>query len=353
MGARASVDRGAGVRAAFARQAELCDMLGSPFTATLCRLCATRLDTTTLVGRHILDWRGDPAADALPLRLAGGLHVLVLADQDTNLAAAYPPHPLDAETIWSAVSPALVRHGERLVDTLRFAPQTNEVARSAILLPGFLAVARATGRPLNLVEIGTSAGLNLLWDRFAYLYGTRAWGDALSPVTLTPALHGQEPDLGGDARILDRRGVDLAPIRVSEPDERLRLRSYVWADQHERRARLDGALALAMRAPPRIEAGDAGVWLDAALQARPDDVATVVFHSIVWQYLPPQTQRHIDATLARHGGAATRRRPLAWLQFEGFAGQGPAVLRLTMWPTGQTQVLAEADFHGRWLNWYG
>jgi len=340
------------VRRAFTKQAELCDGLGSPFTAVLCRLCAGRLDERTAVGARVLAWPGEPIADALALRLAGGLHALVLGARAPALAAAYPPHPLDPEQLWQAIAAALTEHADRLLGALERHPQTNEVARSGILLPGFLTIARATERSLALLELGASAGLNLLWDRFHYRYGEREWGDGAAPVSLAPELRGRTPDLDAVVGVVARHGVDLAPVDVANADDRLRLRSYIWADQRERLARLDGALAIAQELALRIDGGDAAEWLERALAARRERVATVVFHSIVWHYAPRATQQRIKDALQRAGASATADSPLAHLQFEGVAGRGAALLTLRQWPPGSTRVLADGDFHGRWLDWH-
>jgi hypothetical protein len=89
------------------------------------------------------------------------------------------------------------------------------------------------------------------------------------------------------------------------------------------------------------------------LDARPDGAATVVYHTVFWTYLPRATQQHITEALDRAGAAATAERPLAWLRFEGADGRPPALLTLTLWPSGETRVLAEAGFHGQWLDWRG
>jgi hypothetical protein len=339
------------VRQSFQFQAEACERLGSPLTAALCRICAAELDPGNALGRRVFGWSSDPVADALPLRLTGALHGLVLAQRDPTLAAAYPPRPLDEERLRHAVAQALVTHELWMIDWLARAPQTNEVGRSAVLLPGFLAIARATGLPLWLAEIGASAGLNGLFDRYAYRYGAQTWGDADAPVRLVPEMRGAAPDLSGDLRVIGRRAADLNPIDATDPTDQLRLRSYVWADQAERRARLDGALAIAARDGVRVEQADAATWLDTVLDQRPTDAATVVYHTIFWTYLPRATQDHITEALARYGAAATADRPLAWLRFEGADGRPPALLSLTVWPAGQTRVLAEAGFHGQWLDW--
>jgi hypothetical protein len=339
------------VRQSFEFQAEACEKLGSPLTAAVCRACAAELQPDSALGRRVFGWSGDPTADALPLRLAGALHGLVLTARDVDLVAAYPPHPLDPERLQRAVAQALVAHEPWTIEWLARPPQTNEVGRSAVLLPGFQAIARATGLPLRLAEIGASAGLNGLFDQFAYRYGAEDWGDAGSPVRLAPEMRGAVPDLGGDLRVIERRACDLNPIDATDPADQLRLRAYVWADQAERRARLDGALDLASRAALRVETGDAATWLDGILDGRPANATTVVYHTVFWTYLPRATQDHITEALAHHGAAAAATRPLAWLRFEGADGRPPALLSLTLWPSGETRVLAEAGFHGQWLDW--
>ena len=178
------------VNAHFEEQANACDSMGSPFTARVCRALARTLDGATATGGRVTAWPGDPRADALSLRLCGALNGLVLAGTDAALASVYPPHEVDDAELTAALVSAIPRHDAALVAGLTHAPQTNEIARSGVLLPGLLAVARATGLPLSITEIGSSAGLNLLLDRFNYRYGEQSWGDESSPVRLEPELHG-------------------------------------------------------------------------------------------------------------------------------------------------------------------
>jgi hypothetical protein len=176
------------IRASFLRQAEACDRLGSPFTATLCRLFAERLEKGHPVDDVLLAWEGPPGGtgDAVALRLTGGLHALVLDGLAPDLAATYPPAAADAELLWHEVRRALDANTDFMIERLKSAPQTNEVRRSAALLPGFLTIAAYFGKPLVLSEIGASAGLNLIWDAYRYRLGSTCWGDPGSPVLLSP-----------------------------------------------------------------------------------------------------------------------------------------------------------------------
>jgi hypothetical protein len=349
-----AADRERAVRAAFRRQAEVCHDMGSPFTARLCRLLADRLRPDGPVARRVLAWPGDPSnrADALPLRLAGALHALVLEERDPRLADAYPPDPADDEALWRSVAAALADHAPFLLSRLDGPPQTNEPQRTAGLVPGLLTVAAATRLPLVCSEIGASAGLNLLWDRFAYRFGDARWGDAASRVVVEPRWEGPPPPLPA-AEVAERAGCDLQPIDPADPDDATRLLSYVWADQLDRLARTGAALALARDVGVRVEKAEAGDWLTGRLaEPRPGRVH-VVLHSIVWQYLPDATRARIETLLGGAGARASDEAPLAWLRMEPDGASPGAALTLTLWPDGRTQRLGRVDFHGRWVTWGG
>lgn len=336
----------------FARQADACIRLGSPFTAQLCLVLSTTLGETTEIGRRIAGWRGDPRADALALRICGGLHRLVIADADVELAAVYPPNQADGQELQRALRASLVRHDAFLCAAVESPPQTNEIARSAMLLPGFLAIARETGLPLKLAEIGSSAGLNLLFDRFFYHFGQSSWGEVSSPVQLGPQVRASAPPLKGAIEIAGREGCDIAPIDVSRHEDQLRLRSYIWPDQPARLERLDGALALATDVQFLLARADAESFVRAQLDAPLDGTCLVLFHSIMWQYMPQQTRKDIVAALETAGGSARKDAPLAWLRMEPIEVSDPfATLSLTTWPGGDTRHLARCDYHGRWIEW--
>ncbi|WP_298829221.1 DUF2332 domain-containing protein [uncultured Piscinibacter sp.] len=341
---------------AFHEQVRWCDRLGSPFNA---RLLAWLAEDWLAGGptRTLLPaWTaGPPAQDLVPLRLAGALHALALSGRHPELARRYPPaaQAFDADALAPLLRRLLVDESPQLRAFLASAPQTNETMRSAVLLGGYAAIARATGLPLALREIGASAGLNLCWDRFHYQLGGQRWGDAASPVHIVSEWHGAVPALPARIAVADRRGNDLLPVDLRDPAAVLRLRSYVWPDQAARAARLQGAIALAGRQPPVIDAGDAADWVERQLAAPREGMATVLVHSVVWQYLPQATRDRIEAALLAAAARSTRTAPLAWLRMELFAPGAPAELRLTLWPEGNERTLAEAHPHGEWVEWLG
>ena len=348
----AAVARESEIRVHFREQGRICEAMGSPLSASVCAILADMLDHGTATGRRALAWQGNPRGDALSLRLLGGLHRLVLGGKDDELVAAYPPNVIAEDGLRRALAGALARHDAGLCEALDAPPQTNEIARSAMLFPGFLAITRETGLPLDIREIGSSAGLNLLFDSFRYDYGGVPAGRAASPVHLRPETRGAAIPLAGDLLVRSRAGSDIAPVDISDPAARLRLRSFVWADQKERLRRLDDAIAIAEREPCAMTRADAAGFVRGELAARRPGAAFVLFHSIMWQYLPRETRRDIEATLDRAGRSAKADAPVAWLFMEpANATATAATLALTIWPDGRRRELALCDFHGRWIEW--
>ena len=342
------------VRDSFHKQAIPCEALGSPFTARLCILMAEKLTATRAVGERILNWPGISSGtnDALALRVCGALHSLVIDGRSAALAQVYPPnhHNISDDALWQAIDEAFGEHAEFILLRIKSAPQTNEVRRASILLPGFSEIARQTGLPLVLSELGASAGLNLNWDKFHYEIGDQSWGDENSSVRLAPEWQGK-PYVLRPVEVISRAGCDLYPLVVSDQTKQKRLLSYIWPDQSERIVRTKAAIDIAVEAGTKITRADAIDWLDARLQTRNEGAIHVVYHTIAWQYFPDDVQKRGITLMQEAGKQASRDAPLAWLRFE-MDGKSPgAALTLTMWPTGEEFYLARADFHGRWIDW--
>jgi hypothetical protein len=340
------------VLAQFESQARACDEMGSPFTARLCRILATRLDTRTRFGRAILEWEGDPFADNIALRACGALHALARSGWEPNVTAVYPPAPANDHSLWIAIADALGHNDAFLTDRLKSAPQTNEVARSATILGGMLHIANVTKQPLELFEIGASAGLNLGFDAYRYDLGNgRSWGPLSAPLTIASDWRGHIPPLAAPLSVVARHGCDLHPIDAGKAEDRERLLSYVWADQPERLHRVEAALDIAVAQNRKIDKADAADWVAQQL-ATPQRQGTtrVLFHTIVWQYIPAAAQARIDAAITKAAAAATLARPFARLSFEGDDVPGSGRLDLSLWP-GKTITLGRAHYHGRWTEW--
>lgn len=355
------------VRQAFSDQAVYCDQLGSPFTALLCRVLSEGLDSSNAIERYILEWKGDASAfgDSVPLRVAGALHYLVRAGRAPELGTLYPPNARPEAAPLLGASRAALQEQESFVrEFLQFPPQTNEVGRSAALIAGWLEIAATTQLPLRLFEIGSSAGLNLIADRYAYRFGEMQWTPRSGSVTmpLTPdsgrtiacEWTGPLPAIDAAVRIRSRRGCDRNPLNTVDPTQSERLMAYVWADQTERMDRLKAAIDAMLSQPVTVERAEAGEWLQAVIEDSSErDVARVVFHSIVWSYLEPRSQQLIANHLAKIGAASSIDRPLAWLRLELAGKNEPAELRVTLWPDGEDKLLAHVHPHGRWVRWCG
>ena len=297
----------------------------------------------------------EPVLDALPLRFLGGVHGLVLDGHAPDLARHYPSSGGRFDPDDPALDPGPVflatvaEHRDRVVAALARTVQTNEVGRCASLLPGFLAVAAATGLPLRVLELGTSAGLNLRWDQYRYEGGAggSTWGDDNAALRFTDVYVDPLPELDVSAAVVERRGCDRSPIDTTSADGRQLLRSFVWPDQLERFAALDAALDIASSVPAAIDRADAAEWVVEQLGRTSDGCATVLFQSIVWQYLTPETRESIRDAVRAAGTVASAEAPLAWLRME--PGSNPtagAEVRLRMWP-GEERLLAITGYHGR------
>jgi hypothetical protein len=297
----------------------------------------------------------EPVFDALPFRFLGGVHRIVLEGRAPDLAACYPStggtfdpdEPGDIDLRFLA---AVAEHRDELIDALSRNVQTNEVGRCSALLLGFLTVARDTHLPLRVLEIGASAGLNLRWDRYRYEGGAggSAWGDPTSPLRFHDVYVEPLPQLDSDAVVSERAGCDRNPIDATTDDGALTLRSFVWPDQLDRFAMLDAAVQLAPSVPVLLERADASDWIERQLATARPGVATVVYHSIVWQYVSPDSRRRVKRAIERAGLQSTTDAPVAWLRME--PGQDPtksAEVRLTRWPGGHEAVVARTGYHGR------
>ncbi len=330
-------------------QAAACAALGSPFTARLLTLVADRLVPGGAVADQLLHWTGARlAADAVALRLAGALHHLVLSGTAPMLARLYANPPESDRQAWRVIEAALRQHEHAICAMLESAPQTNELRRSAVLIATAHWLTARHQLPLVLSELGASAGLNLLWDHYALAIQGQTYGPQDPVLTLSPDWSGTLPPLAPPL-IRARAGVDLNPL--DPVADRLRLRAYIWADQHERHARTDSALELAAEKRPEIAHGCAIDWLERRLAKPIPQAIHLVYHTNVWQYLPPDLQDRGQALLARAGGRVRADEPLAHLAMEE-DGEGPgAGLRLHLWPEDRVIALGRADFHGRWVTW--
>ncbi len=335
-------------------QAAQCASAGSPLTAALLTGAADDWVAGGVVRELLAPYEHDPSGSVLSLRFAGALHRLVLERRAPELALYYPSVGGTAAPsgLWPVAERAVAEHLEELRELVTRPVQTNEVGRSAALYGALLLL----DGPLRLLEIGASAGLNLRCDAFAYDLGAgEVLGDARSPVRLERPWEGSWPT-GPAPQIVDRAGCDPGPLDPTSTEDRLTLTSYVWADQVPRLERLRGALQVAERVPARVERAGALEFLLRELAVPAPGVTTVVWHSVVWQYVAPEERAAVDALLARAGTAATEAAPLVRVSLEPErVGGGDVAFRVHVqrWPTGERVQVADALGHGPPVLWNG
>lgn len=285
--------------------------------------------------------RAGPVGSVPALRLLAALHRAVLAREAPELALHYPTAGGTAGPAgaWDAARRLLTGRFDLVAAYVGRPVQTNEVGRSAVLLTGLLAAAARDPRPLRLLEIGASAGLNLNVDRYRYTTGTGALGPPGSAVVLAEPWHGPAPALGRMPVIAARGGCDPAPLDPTGEDGRLTLSSMVWADHAERFARLRGALAVAAAHPPAVDRAGAAAWLARRL-AEPFEGLTVVWQSVVQQYIDPAERVELAAVLAGSG-------PLLHLAMEPDPDDPRRFPLVARWElVGEQVLVAVARGHG-------
>src|SRR5260221_1302580 len=345
------------------RKAVACAQLGSPLYGGLLAQAADDLlaggPTADVLDGHL----DSPWRSALALRMLGGVHALVLTGQAAELAAFYPsaggtadPGPGYARA-WAALQQVLAGQRDAVRAWLDRPPQTNEVGRAAALLGGLRYLMAEACLPVRLVEIGASAGLNLRADLFHVPGEAGRYGDPSSPVVLAGAWRGQPPPgspspfTAAPVEVIERTGGDRTPIDPTTDQGRLTLAAYVWPDQAHRMERLRGALTLAAHYPVDLRQELASDTLRRTALA--EGTCTVLWHSIVRQYLDEAQRPALTEGIAALGAAATSSARFAWIALEPhrITPDGACLVTMTTWPGGHERVLGSAPPHGLPVTW--
>ena len=284
-------------------QAAACAEIGSPMYAELLTRVAADLEAGGATAAVLAGHEDDPGPSALALRLLGSVHRLVLERRAGDLALYYPSvgGTWDVEAAWPAFEQLLVQQRENVREWLDQPPQTNEVGRATALYGGLLQLPRDL--PVRLVEIGSSGGLNLRADRFGYADDAGRRFGAEDGLVLEGAWRGRPLEPWPDLEVVDRLGSDIAPIDVTTTEGRLRLTAYVWPDQAGRLERLRAAFRLAAAFPAEVRRQDAASFV--AGLSTIEGCTTVLWHSVMWQYLPQADQEQIAERIEELGRSAT------------------------------------------------
>ncbi|NYT40118.1 DUF2332 family protein [Sphingomonas sp. R-74633] len=332
------------------RQARVARRLGSPFVASVLEAGHRQLGRAPRTEALIESWPRDPSASALAMRFNAALHCLARRGELEVLRGLYAREHEDYD---GAIGAALAASDDFIAGWMENTPQTNEVGRAAAIGAALMAARHRFGLPFELFELGSSCGLNLNLARYGYDLGGVIAGEEHSPVQVVPLWTGPAP-LPAPIEVAAARGVDLNPLDAGDLATRERLLSYVWADQPGRARRLERALDLALRHPPRIDRADAASWLAQRLEEpQTDGLCRVVFHSMVLQYLTAEDRQSVLYAIRTAGARATEARPLAWISFEWTPTRSEVHLSLTCWPSGETKRLATCHAYGNWIDWRG
>ncbi|MEP0392166.1 MAG: DUF2332 domain-containing protein [Erythrobacter sp.] len=342
-------------------QADHAEINHAPCTARIIRALTKVIEGETACARRMTSWQGLSLKDAMPLRIAGGLHSLSLTGADDRLVPVYSGEITDQAQVSQLVCSVIKTHDHTLLPWFDGPPQTNEAGRSASIMAGLLWLAHQLPARFELFELGASAGVNTMLERYRYTLGDTKVGSASSPMQIEPEWRGGRgsvPAAPDDFEILSVHACDVAPIDLSDEASALKLKSYVWPDAPGRMARIDAAVSLAKDNPPNLVEMDAGEFVEQRLAA-PQTTGTTraMFHSIMWQYLPERTQDAITERFEAAGKRASADAPLAWVALETDPETFRHELKVRCWngseDDGKSHTLAFAHPHGAWVEWLG
>jgi len=338
----------------FAIQARACEAWGSAMYSELLDRIGADIVAEGIFARVLAGHEKDPGPSALALRLLGGLHRLVLDGRGSQLRRWYPSvgGHWEAGAAWPDILDAAHVHTRALRLALDQAPQTNEVGRSAALAGALLQLTARYRFPVRLFEIGASAGLNLCADRYLYVFRGGQWGREDSPVVIDNAWRGRMPSQH-EVAIIERTGYDIAPIDATSEDGELTLLSYVWPDMTARLRRLRGAINVARATPASVHRRTAGQAV-AGIRLRPGTL-TVLWHSVMWQYLTADERTAIQHGIDALAAQADATSPFAHVCMEPQRRKSGSprefLVRSRSWPGGRDVILARCQPHGPPVTW--
>ena len=320
----------------------------SPLYASLSNGVANDID--------VLDIASSARGRPVPNLLFAAVHYLLFGGADSTLSSFYASltrDPRPNSEGYPHFREFCLAHESAIRDLLSTRlVQTNEVGRCAYLLPAFSLIADENpGLPLSLVDIGASAGLHLLWDRYSYEYGGCPRRRRVFSVRIKAEVRGSgsPPISSGFPTVEFRIGLDLNPVRLTDSDAALWLRALIWPEHERRAAQLNAAIGLAIDNPPTLIAGDALETLPEVLDRIPAESTLCIFHNYTLNQFSREDRSRFDAILDE----CSMERDVHLLSGEGLWGQNYATLELVSIRGGSRsrRRLANVDYHGKWLEW--
>ncbi len=340
------------VCAAFRHQAEFCRELEAAFTAAMIDAAAMVFESNAAATELFEEYEEDLIKSVVALRFAGALQWLVLSGRGRGLTPFYDRLVIPANMVELSepILDAIQNEPAVFKDFLARPVQTNEVGRCAALLGGFNKIAAMTGRPMDLLEIGASGGLLLAFDQYRYDFGGFTYG--AGDIVLSSDWRGPRPDWRFPIDVGARLGCDLNPMDLTSDEALRRVDAYIWPEQKQRKQLFRRAAKQTVKSGVIVDKMNADTWLEKKLAARNAERTTVMYQSVMDQYLDDATRQNIRRAVEEEGANARAEAPLAWLRFEpDFENAYAFYTDLTLWPGGESYRVCEAHPHGAWVKW--
>ncbi len=329
--------------------AELQAIGHSPLYEKICYGIAADNDVLHLSGYALV---GQP----IPNILLASVHYLLLKGAQHPLAAYYPDVS-EAARPFDDVYPVFHDFCLQFRDEIKQQvavrlTQTNETGRCALLLPVFNMVAERAKKPLALIEVGTSAGLNLLWDQYGYRYSDgQTLGISDASLVLQSEVRGdQHPPIPASFPVVASRvGIDINPLDLHDPENALWLRALVWPDDLARAKQLQNAINIAQKHSLELIKGDALEILPRVLENVPTDSVPCVFHSYVLNQFSPENRERFYELLQE----LAAQRDLYCIGIEHIGAHVKTEVKLAAFEGGvrSDTVMAYCHDHGKWIEW--
>lgn len=288
----------------------------------------------------------------VPNLFLAAVHYLLLKGKDHELKEYYGSvvkDPRDCSTVFPYFRDFCLEHKNEIIPILENKlVQTNEVKRCAYLYPSFCYIYEKTKRPLALIEIGTSAGVQLLWDKFCYSYHTdEVYGNVLSELQIKSAIRsGRVPFLlKHSPPVSSRIGIDLHINDLTDPEDYLWLKSLIWPEHKERITNLEKAALCLTGRPLELIEGNAVKLITESASKIPEDSVVCVFHTHVANQFSDADKSELIERIEKLGGTRD--------VFHLYNNMWDSNLHLDYYLDGKVHelTLAETDGHGRWFEW--
>ncbi len=294
-----------------------------------------------------------PVGQPTPNLLFGAVHYLLLTGIDHPLKLYYPSVTISTRKIDDDTYGYFKDFCHAFVDEIipilqkRFV-QTNEVRRCGYLYPTFSWIYNKVNKPLSLIEIGTSAGLQLLWDHYRYSYGTETtYGNRDARVHITSEVRGNNVPitLSESPPIASKIGLDLNIVNLSDEDEYLWLKSLIWPEHQQRLQLFDAAVECFNENPVELVEGDGVRLLPDIVKTLPLDTAICIFHTHVANQIPTHTKYELLEAIEAIG----KKRDV----FHIYNNMWDRQLHLDYYMNGveHQNTIGHTDGHGRWFEW--